>query len=275
MKAVILEKKLFMAAVLKDDGTISKIINTGKVGDTIEINEGSTYPLLRYGYTLVLVLLIAFSALGYNAIAVKAYSYVSIDSDLSIEYTLNRLNRVIDITANDENSIDIVNTLKENNVKGQSIEKALELTKDVLDSNEYVVVSVSSDNDNNNEKIITTAKEVFSDYVDENILISKTTNSERQEAKDFGITTGKYVQIKENLDNHEKDINSEVIEQYKDYEVKDFFEKKEEMPKNNQPTNEPTPTENNDFKPEDNQTPQDVPQDEHISNDMSHEDNNP
>ena len=122
MKAVVLEIRKNEAAVLCKDGQIVKIRRKDlTVGETIEISAAEICPdkktvvykqLRKYGtVAAAAAILLGF---GGNHIynTALACSYVSLDINPSIEYTLNRQDRVLDVTAVNEDAEEIVAQLK-------------------------------------------------------------------------------------------------------------------------------------------------------------------
>ncbi len=170
MKAVVLEIKDGKAAVLKKNGEIIMIKqNELQVGDTIEI-FGSTRgegvgPIAAEGMKrLVAAAFVAAIAAGgswttYNT--AFAASYVSLDVNPSIEFQLNRMNRVIGVSSINDDAIPIVQQLEKKSIKGKSLSQAITTTTSVLQDNDYlkeaenfILVNVSS-NDENRTEILT------------------------------------------------------------------------------------------------------------------------
>jgi|GEM_PF-5296808 len=169
MKAVVLEIKDGKAAVLKKNGEIIMIKqNELQVGDTIEI-FGSTRgegigPIAAEGMKrLVAAAFVAAIAAGgcwttYNT--AFAASYVSLDVNPSIEFVLNRWNRIIGVTSINDDAISIVKELETKSIKGKSISQAIDTTTAVLKENNYlkdaenfILVNVSSNEEDRTETL--------------------------------------------------------------------------------------------------------------------------
>ncbi len=169
MKAVVLEIKDGKAAVLKKNGEIIMIKqNELQVGDTIEI-FGSTRgegigPIAAEGMKrLVAAAFVAAIAVGgcwttYNT--AFAASYVSLDINPSIEFELNRWNRIIGVTSINDDAVPIVQELETKNIKGKSISQAIDTTTAVLKENNYlkeaenfILVNVSSSEEDRTETL--------------------------------------------------------------------------------------------------------------------------
>ena len=100
MKAVIVEIKNDFAAILSDDGRILKVRNNNyAIGQVIEMNQNKLFKTRKFAAiaasAAAFILLCGTSAWAY----MTPYSYVSLDVNPSIEYSLNRFDRVLDVTA--------------------------------------------------------------------------------------------------------------------------------------------------------------------------------
>lgn len=239
MKAVVLEIRKNEAAVLCKDGQIVKIRRSGlTVGDSIEISDAEICPdrkvvfykkLRQYGsVAAAAALLLGFGGNHIYNTAI-ACSYVSLDINPSIEYTLNRQDRVLDVTAVNEDAQEIVEQLKEQGIKKEPLADAIFMTADLLQENgyitedetDYILINVSSDSDKKSESLKKEARSVFDRLNIENednihLTMTESTVSERKEARELGISAGEYKEIKA--------IGDEDVSKYKDMKVKDLLE---------------------------------------------------
>lgn len=197
MKGVIIGKKRNSAIVLKSNGTYERRRDTGahEIGDEIDMATGS---ILRFslGKTIiaaVLAILIGTSGFSYYAYAMPA-SEVSLDINPSVNLVLNKADKVIKTEAMNE---DAELLLKEIDVKGYSVEEATEIILNeakkmgfITEGQENgVVISVSSKNENNQERV---TKRLENKFGQETPI--ENPNLERVErAKEMGITPGKLV----------------------------------------------------------------------------------
>lgn len=245
MKAVVLEIRKNEAAVLCKDGQIVKIRRNGlAVGDSIDISDAEICPdkkvvfykkLRQYGsVAAAAALLLGFGGNHIYNTAI-ACSYVSLDINPSIEYTLNRQDCVLDVTAVNEDAEEIVEQLKEQGIKKESLSDAISMTAELLQENgyitddetDYILINVASDSDKKSESLKKEAQSVFDrmniDY-EENIHLTMTesTVSERKEARELGISAGEYKEIKA--------IGDEDVSKYKDMKVKELLETSGELP---------------------------------------------
>ena len=99
MKAVIVGIKDGFASALSDDGCVKRIKNSNyAVGQVIQISE----PRRKYTRKLAVFTASAAACLVFSFgtwVYASPYSYVSLDVNPSIEYTLNRFDRVLRVKA--------------------------------------------------------------------------------------------------------------------------------------------------------------------------------
>ena len=256
MKAVVLEIKENWAAVLCEDGVVRKI-KKGKlsVGDSLDISPESRGKILslgsfrRYlaGSAAALFLLTAGAGGVYSYNTVWACSYVSLDINPSIEYTLNRQNYVIKVKGLNEEGQGIVDELMKTSLHHATLEEALEQTKLILsqkkylnsDAGEYVLINVSASND---KRMNILQKEALSAFSTEqtqgklNLVLTGSTLKEHKTASSLGISTGTYQQIqyikaKSQKDGNESSTDAKTfaiqpadIVKYKNYTVSELLE---------------------------------------------------
>ena len=245
MKAVVLEIRKNEAAVLCKDGQIVKIRRNGlAVGDSIDISDAEIcsdkkvtfYKKLRqYGsVAAAAALLLGFGGNHIYNTAI-ACSYVSLDINPSIEYTLNRQDCVLDVTAVNEDAEEIVEQLKEQGIRKESLVDAISMTAEILQENgyitedetDYILINVSSDSNKKSKALKKEAQGVFDKMNidnEENIHLTMTesTISERKEARELGVSAGEYKEI--------KSIGDEDVSKYKDMKVKELLETSGELP---------------------------------------------
>ena len=256
MKAVVLEIKENWAAVLCEDGVVRKI-KKGKlsVGDSLDISPESRGKILslgsfrRYiaGSAAALLLLTAGAGGVYSYNTVWACSYVSLDINPSIEYTLNRQNYVIKVKGLNEEGQGIVDELMKTSLRHVTLEEALEQTKLILsqkkylnsDAGEYVLINVSASNDRRMNILQKEALSAFSTEQTQgklNLVLTGSTLKEHKTASSLGISTGTYQQIqyikaKSQKDGNESSTDAKTfaiqpadIVKYKNYTVSELLE---------------------------------------------------
>ncbi len=203
MKAVVMSKAGKLNIVLCDNGTFRKIKGSYEIGQTLEVRKSDFIQPRKISAGAVFSGLAAcaavFLGLCFYEVTVP-YSYVTLDADASIEYSLNRLNKVVDIRALDKDSEAIVERLKRDGIKNDTLAKAIEMTVVVLKENDYlsandneVVIGVVS-NDEKLRNKLSNEIETGSSSADKDISLSilQSEKQDREEAMSQGISTGKY-----------------------------------------------------------------------------------
>ena len=114
MKAVVLHVEGAESVVLGDDGVVRNIKGRHDVGETIELGKLVSFPgrVVRSvaAAAAAVVLLVAGGAVGYRQFFQEC-SYASLDVNPSIEYVLNRQNRILRVNALNEDAAPIVERL--------------------------------------------------------------------------------------------------------------------------------------------------------------------
>lgn len=266
MKAVIVEKRMFMKAALTEEGEVIRTMAKGDVGDTIYIREkaGSAVPALRYVMAFSVILFMLAGGLGFYQLSAEEYSYVSLDINPSIEFALNRFNKVVSVSALNDDDSSITAELYDSNIKGKDFTEAMNITVNTLKKHgylidyegNYIMVHISSNDSRHKEELEEEAREVFRE--DDHLLISSSGKQEREEARQLGISTGKYVEMLKNEDIQDKKPDQSTVEHYGNMDIREFFEEKPELNEENRPE------QNKEDMPshQQNDVPQDKP-DEH------------
>ena len=162
MKAVILERKGGEAAVLAENGTFMKVRHSGEVGEEIEI--AAPIPMMRITQRWIkglaaaaIVLAVAGGAYHYSAVSVSAYVSVSAGGD-QVEFSLNRLGRVVSVTALGDNS-QAVESIK-SDINGMKIEEAVPAALAILEEEgglsaqqDIVIVGITADSESRSESL--------------------------------------------------------------------------------------------------------------------------
>ena len=204
MEAVILEIKNGFAAVLSDDGCITKTKNNNyEIGQVIQLKNTKEFITKKFAVcaaSVAVMAVLSVSALAYAT----PYSYVSIDINPSIEYSINRFDRVLSVKAVNDDGEEILKEIKISDLKNKTISQALSLTLDQIANMGYyegnieggLVIATSG---KNQEKAVELAKEL-QESAEENIELHNaditveaiSVGLERvKEAKELGVTPGK------------------------------------------------------------------------------------
>lgn len=127
LKAVVLEKKGSTLTVLTSDGSFKKVRRRDavEVGQEIEIPAVRSLPNLRIGVSIAAIFLIAFmSVFGWNAFQPgTAVAMVSLDINPSLQISLDRKGRVLELEALNP---DAEQVLSELSLKGEGLNEALD-----------------------------------------------------------------------------------------------------------------------------------------------------
>ncbi len=179
MKAVVLEVRDGLAAVLREDGTVEKLRRDCQIGETIELpEEGKVlhFPAKATKWVAAaaaaVIVMTAGGAYGYNT--AYAYSHVILDGDASVEYVLNRKDRVIRVNAVNEGGETLAEELNASGVKNATLSDAMAITTELLEGrgaeNERgsnIVIRVSSRRDDREQRLSDELDDFFSKHSDE------------------------------------------------------------------------------------------------------------
>ena len=235
MKAVVVEIKDNKAAVLSDDGRVIAISNQAyAVGQVIEVKH-SGLSLVRklavYGASAAAVILLGFSSWAYAS----PYTYVSVDVNPSIEYSVNRFDRVLSIKGVNDDGEDIIEKIELKELKYQAIEKAVLETVEQITAEGYftddmeggIVITTASEDEEKAEELAASLQQQVAEEVhrtEEDVLVeANSLGLERvEEAKQLGVTPGK-LNLVEKLQATAADPASIDIEQWLDRPVKEIM----------------------------------------------------
>ncbi|MDF2948192.1 MAG: hypothetical protein K0R07_202 [Sedimentibacter sp.] len=205
MKGIVLETNDKKAAVLFDNGSVSKIKNNQyEIGQVINMNNKFNFMAKAGSIAAALVIT---TATGYAYTTPS--TYVSLDVNPSIEYKLNAFDRVISVVAVNEDGEKIVNDLDVNNEKIQkAILKTVEKLKaeGILTDEDYsgIVIAVSNKSEEKSEKLSDEIKkELNEDDNDEEDSVDDETDVNEDEDKNVN-------EVEEDEDEENSDIEISV-----------------------------------------------------------------
>ena len=263
MKAIIVEIKNGLAAVLSDDGNIIKVKNRNyEIGQVITMKKQKIHITGKLAVTAAsaAVLFLA-SGIGIWAYT-SPYSYVSLDVNPSIEYTVNCFDLVIDVKAVNDDGEELLGQINLNNLNNKTIHAAVAATiNEIADSGYFdetaygpatdlsdskktvnsdnstadenphitggIIITASSKNEKKTEKLIHklegTAKDTVEGTGDEVEIEAISVGYDRvKRAKEFGVTPGK-LNLVEKLQASAEDPESIDIEEWLNKPVKDIM----------------------------------------------------
>ena len=219
MHAIVMEKKKRICAVLCDDGCFRKIAGNFDIGQEISViadspttchirgkkNRHQSMYRLFLPYAAAALIIIA-AGLSYMYETALAYSYVTVDVNPSIEYTLNRLNRVINVTALNDDAAEVVDALSDS-LKNKSLSDALSETVAVLQENNYllgddasILIDVVPGSEHSYSDLSGDISEAFDDS-NISLCLLESDIASRQEAIGSGMSTGRFEAMKQIADN--------------------------------------------------------------------------
>jgi hypothetical protein len=171
MKAVVVEVSGKTAVALKKDGTFVKTARACSIGDIIEITEPQRFFMVSRKFAAIAAALLACIIAGgvFSYQTVFAASYISLDVNPSLEYALNRQNRVIEVKALNSDAEPIAEQLLQEGIRNDTIAEAVSETMEILYKENYlgtgeesVLIAVSSDSAKTADQL----KQIVSDTVD-------------------------------------------------------------------------------------------------------------
>jgi len=202
MKAVIVENRKFDSAALTDDGCIIKVRNQNyAIGQVIELKK----PTIRKPAKVIALAASAAAVVIMFGVTAWAYftpyTYVSFDVNPSIEYSVNRFNRVLSVTAVNGDGADIIKNL---DLTNKTIDEAVKDTVEQVNKAGYfetqdpggIMISTSSDNQQDAEKLAS-ALQITAEQATENagstveVQAISVVRERVLEAQKLGTTPGK------------------------------------------------------------------------------------
>ena len=201
MKAIVLEKQGDWAAVLCEDGVVTKARTAAEVGETIELEAQVVKFEPKHGRwrqkaaAAAIAVCVLAGSFAYVTVPASATVAVSVGSS-EIEIGVNRLGRVVSVEGTNEDSREIAESLKQD-MKGKKFDRALERAvrrfdeSEMLDDDdEYMIIDVRGGNEKHKNELTNQIREmregdrhhIFLDG--EEINIEKSDRPDRPEISD-------------------------------------------------------------------------------------------
>ncbi|MEG2119669.1 MAG: hypothetical protein RRY53_04885, partial [Pseudoflavonifractor sp.] len=213
MNAIIVELRGTFAAALSDDGTVTRVANKNyAIGQTIELKKrtalrrGMLSRMVAAAACLVLVCSLGGGTFAYMAPA----SYVSLDVNPSIEFTLNMFDRVLSAHAVNEDGAQILQAVNLKAFNNKTIDEAIRLTLDEITKEGYftaereggIVIATSGKNHAKAEHLATQLGLVVKTQCAESkhvvqVEALSVDQTKMDEAKALGTTPGKLALVQE------------------------------------------------------------------------------
>ncbi|WP_324825765.1 anti-sigma factor domain-containing protein [Sinanaerobacter sp. ZZT-01] len=247
MKAVVTEIKGSFAALLSDDGRMIKVKNKNyAIGQVIIMKETRLkvkHKLLPWAAAVFAVF--AISGAGAYAYC-SPYSYVSLDVNPSIEYTLNRFDRILDVKAMNDDGQDILEEMNFKNMENHTIEKAIAQTIKEISKNGYfdgseeggIVIATFGKNEKKSNKLADTLQETAQEAADEEngeiaVESSSVGLNRVKKARELGVTPGK-LNLVEKLQASAENPDEVNLEDWLNQPVKEIMKEMKENRKASQ-----------------------------------------
>lgn len=224
-RALVLEVRNGTSACLKEDGTVVKVHKAYPVGKTIELKENNNKILnfmqegsrqLGMAVAAIACLFIGTGIFSYNN-AITA-SYMSVDVNPSLEYSLNRVNKVIDVHALNDDAEPIVEALKDAGIVNSTVSRTISETTRILEEEKFIaedkdnvmLVGITGANQTKSTDISNEVHLVSDEELTDRVSVYtiETSQEDRDEAQKHGVSAGRYSTAKAICDKNNVDINS-------------------------------------------------------------------
>ncbi|MCR5627725.1 MAG: hypothetical protein K6F99_10425, partial [Lachnospiraceae bacterium] len=213
MKGLCLEVRNGTSAILKEDGTVVKLNKVYRVGETIEVPEKKLLDFILDSSLVTRTVAVAAAVVAlfvggglYSYNNLLAASYLSVDVNPSLEYTLNRANKVINVKALNEDADSVVKELKESGIKNSNISKTISETARVMENEHYIaddkdnvmLIGITAGNTSSSTKITEEVQNAAKAELDGRVEVYTvvTSKAERNEAQKLGVSAGRYSTMK-------------------------------------------------------------------------------
>ncbi len=243
MRAVVVELNKHQAAVLSDDGCVVTVKNNNyKIGQVIQISTPKINIVKKVTVFAASAAACLFLGVGTWAYA-SPYTYVSVDVNPSIEFTVNRFDRVIKVKAVNDDGEEILQEISLDNLTNDSISEAIYKTVQQISDAGYfegendggIVIATSSEDIEKADELAEQLQDVVEEETTElgdtvEIEVFSVGLERVEEAKELGVTPGK-LNLVEKLQaaaNNPEEIN---IEEWLEKPVKDIMKATKEFKK--------------------------------------------
>ena len=232
MRAVVTQIQGKFAAILSEDGRIEKITNKNYViGQVIEMKENvkAKKHIAAWVASAAAIVLVALGGTAYAYYS--PYYYVSLDVNPSIEYTLNRFDRVLTAKAVNEDGTEILKEVDLKNLSNHTIDDAISLTVAQIKEDGYfgendggIVIATSGADLKKAEKMAVRLKENAKNVAGDEVTVEANhVGKDRvEEARKLGTTPGK-LNLVQKLQESVSDPTAINTEEWLNKPVKDIM----------------------------------------------------
>jgi hypothetical protein len=201
MKGIVVEINEKDAVILSDEGLFKKIKNKNyQIGQTIRIGENKKFASKWIVGAASMAAALALCTTGAFAYYTPT-DYVSMDVNPSVEYSVNRFDRILDVKAVNDDGKAILSEL---DLKNKKLQDAMKETLDQLIKDGYltddpdsgVVITTSNEDMDEAEKLASNLEQEIKVYLDTDGITAEVdaeaVGLDRvEEARDLGVTPGK------------------------------------------------------------------------------------
>lgn len=217
MKAVVLDNSEKEATVMTHDGDIIGVKNRNyDIGQEITIRTNLTaLPAKVYKFAPVAAVAAVFVVIaGGFRTYFDPYGTVSLDINPSIEYTINRFDRVLDVNGMNDDGSDILASINTDGIINRNIEDAVDKTLEQIeadgyiedDDENYVVVTANTKKEEHTDELLSKLDSRVRNFEKTEPQMFKVTDDEISEAHKQGISAGK----KKMVDTLENESNGSI-----------------------------------------------------------------
>lgn len=232
MRAVVTQIQGNFAAILSEDGRIEKITNKNYViGQVIEMKEHvkTKKHIAAWVASAAAIVLVALGGTAYAYYS--PYYYVSLDVNPSIEYTINRFDRVLTAKAVNEDGTEILKEVELKNLSNRTIDDAISLTVAQIKEDGYfgdndgdIVIATSGADLKKAEKLANRLKENAENVAGDEVTVeaNHVGRDRVEEARKLGTTPGK-LNLVQKLQESASDPTAINTEEWLNKPVKDIM----------------------------------------------------
>ena len=221
-KHIVVEIKDDIAIVLSDEAHFLEVENNNyEIGQAIHMNK-SNNRLSKKVVTLIAsaaaMVLLFTGAWAYAT----PYSYVSLDVNPSIEFTLNRFDKVLSVKAVNDDGQTILQEIEVKDLKHTSIKSAINKTVDLISESGFfsedgsgdVVITTSGKSKDKSDKLAKELEEEITEDMENVVVEAEGVGRERvEEARKLGVTPGK-LNLVQKLQASAEDPDSIIVEEW-------------------------------------------------------------
>ncbi len=230
MNAVVLSVRDGKSAVLLKDGTIRNINRECKVGETVRVSTRQSMIVKYAGMAAAAIVMFATGLGGYNYQTASAVSYVTLDVNPSIQYSLNRQNAVIAIEPLNDDAQPIVASVVENTAQKAGLDVAITNTLTALNDNNYLnnengnvlLFDVASDDSVRSSKLVDTINGIADTNSNDDYHIIESSLDDHEAAVSNNMSTGRYAMMVSELEANGVGVDASSVDAYKTMKVRDM-----------------------------------------------------